>query len=86
MLTAFIVVSSACVAVFAMGFSLGRTWLTLRTRVEENRRRELELMIFDKRCSVIRESKELSGNLDELLYRVSIQKEIGELTDKPGEV
>ncbi len=85
MMIAILAITAACTAVFAMGFSLGRSWITLRARTEENRRRELDLAIFEKRSAVLKEGRELSGNLEDLLYRVSVQKEIGELTDKPGE-
>lgn len=85
MITTFLSLIGLCAFIFALGFSLGRSWLSLHVRREENRRKELVLAIFEKRSSVIKESKEISDNLEDLLYRVTVQQQITDLTSKKGE-
>ena len=85
MTVTFLSLIALCGFIFALGFSMGRSWLVLRIRREENRRRELVQAIMEKRSSVIKESKEISDNLEDLLYRVTVQQQITDLTSKKGE-
>lgn len=69
------------VLVFLLGVSIGHSILILRIRREENRKRELELALLDKRHEAIKEGK-MGANLEEVLYHARIQREIDEITRK----
>jgi hypothetical protein len=68
--------------IFLLGLSLGRSIITLKFRKEENKKRELELKLFEKRAEVFKQGKEIATNLEELLYKVRIQQEIDQITRK----
>ena len=79
----FLAMLSLCAFVFALGFSMGKTWLQLKARQVENDKRSLELAITERRSAIITESKEVSRHLEDLLYRVSVAKQIEDITAKP---
>lgn len=64
------------VFLFLLGISVGHSIFVLKLRKEENRKRELELAILNKRSQVIKDSKRISDNLEELLYKANVQHEI----------
>jgi hypothetical protein len=68
--------------IFLLGFTLGRSFITLRIRKEENRKRALELKMLEKRAEVFPEGGERPGSLEELIYRAQIQEEIEKLIRK----
>ncbi len=65
-----------------LGATIGHSILILRIRKEENRKRELELAIYEKRSQVIKEGKKISGELEELLYKANVQLEIDKIKKK----
>jgi hypothetical protein len=69
------------VLVFLLGVSIGHSILILRIRREENRKRELELALIDKRSEAIKQGT-MGANLEEVLYHARIQREIDEITRK----
>ena len=65
-----------------LGMSIGRSLLILKTRREENKRRELELELLEKRASVLQEGKQLAHDLEEVLYQAKVQQEIENIIKK----
>ncbi len=59
-----------------LGITVGHSILILKIRKEENRKRELELAILNKRASVLKKSKKISHDLEELIYKANVQMEI----------
>jgi hypothetical protein len=56
--------------------------LILKIRKEENKKRELELAILNKRSYLLKKGKKMSHDLEELLYKANVQMEIDNITKK----
>jgi hypothetical protein len=68
--------------VLILGMSIGRSLLVLKLRREENRRRELELALLEKRSAVLQEGKQIAHDLEEVLYQAKVQQEIENIIKK----
>ncbi len=68
--------------ILALGMSIGRSVLVLKMRREENKRRELELALLEKRASVLQEGKQIAHDLEEVLYQAKVQQEIENIIKK----
>ena len=69
---------------FLLGITVGHAIFVLQLRKEENKKRELELTLLNKRSQVLKESKKISSNLEELLYKANVQQEIENIIKKKG--
>lgn len=78
----FLLLTIVNVFILALGVSLGRSVLFVRMRREENRKRELELRLLQKRTEVVNEGRQITDNLEELLYQAQVQQEINEMIRK----
>ena len=74
------------VFIFILGISLGHSLIVLKIRREENRRRELELQLLQKREDILSKGKKIATDLEEVLYKAKIQQEIDDIIrkDKPA--
>jgi hypothetical protein len=70
------------VMILLLGISIGRSIMVYKIRREENRRRELELAILEKRASVLEEGKQIAHDLEEVLYQAKVQQEIDNIIKK----
>ena len=70
------------VFILLLGISVGHSILQLKIRREENRRRELELELLDKRADVLQQGKKIAHDLEEVLYKAKIQQEIDDIIRK----
>jgi hypothetical protein len=70
--------------ILVLGISVGRSILLLKFRKEENKKRELELKLLEKRAEVLKQGKEIAHNLEELLYKARVQQEIDQIIRKKG--
>ena len=68
--------------VVLLAISLGKNILAYKIRQEENKRKQLELSIMEKRARLLEEGKKIPVNLEDLLYRAQIQKEIDDILRK----
>jgi hypothetical protein len=64
------------------GIAVGHSYLLFRLRREENRRRELEIMLMEKRSEVLKQSKMAAKDLEDVLYKAKIQQEIDDIISK----
>ncbi|MBD3315016.1 MAG: hypothetical protein GF344_04460 [Chitinivibrionales bacterium] len=78
----FILLLTCNLLIFLLGFALGRSFITLRLRREENQKRELELKMFEKRAEAFPEGRDGPNSLEELIYRAQIHEEIEKLIRK----
>ena len=78
----FLVWTVACIFIFLLGISIGHSLFVLKMRKEENKKRELELALLNKRSKFMKESKHLSERLEELIYNVNVKKEIDNIIGK----
>ena len=76
MLFNILIFSIAGTFTFLLGISVGHSIFIVRQRNEENRKREHELSLLNKRFQIMKESKHLSKKLEDLLYKANVQKEI----------
>ncbi|MBD3391591.1 MAG: hypothetical protein GF418_06035 [Chitinivibrionales bacterium] len=70
--------------VLLMGVSVGRSVILLKLRREENRRRELEVELMDKRADVIERGEQVANDLEDLIYKAHVQQEIDKILRKKG--
>jgi len=65
-----------------LGIAVGHSFILLRLRREENRRRELELALLEKRTDVLRQGRKVAQDLEDALYRAKVQQEIDNIIRK----
>ena len=68
--------------ILLLGIAFGHSLILLRLRREENRRRELELTLLEKRTDVLRQGRKVAQDLEEALYRAKVQQEIDDIIRK----
>lgn len=68
--------------VLFLGVSIGRSIVLLQFRKEENKKRELELKLLEKRAEVLQHGKRIATNLEDLLYKAQVQQEIDKIIRK----
>ncbi|MGD9202506.1 MAG: hypothetical protein PVI26_13165 [Chitinispirillia bacterium] len=71
-----LIIMTLFVLIFLLGISIGRSILVLQLRKQENKNRELELEILKNRSQILKESKEISNNIEEYLYNANVRNEI----------
>jgi len=72
------------VFILLFGVSIGHSILIFKIRKEENKRRELELSLLEKRSEVLKEGKQIAHDLEEVLYKAKVQQEINDILKKKG--
>jgi hypothetical protein len=74
------------VFIFVLGISLGHAITILRIRREENRKRELEIALLEKREDILMKGKKIATDLEEVLYKARVAQEIDNIVrkDKPA--
>jgi hypothetical protein len=68
--------------VFLLGVSIGHSLIMLKIHREENRKKELELALLEKRSDFISNSKKIAHDLEEVLYNAKVQQEIDDILRK----
>jgi hypothetical protein len=74
------------VFILLLGISIGRSIILLRLRSEENRKRELELSLMEKRSDILVQGKKIAHDLEEVLYKAKVQQEIEDIIRKDQEL
>jgi hypothetical protein len=72
------------VLVLLLGISLGHSIFVFKIRKEENRRRQLELTLLEKRAEMLKDGKQIAHDLEEVLYKAKVQQEINDILKKKG--
>ena len=72
------------VFILLLGISVGHSILLLKLRSEENRKRELELTLLEKRADILQQGKKIAHDLEEVLYKAKVQQEIDDIIRKDG--
>jgi predicted alpha/beta-fold hydrolase len=72
------------VFILLLGISLGHSILLLKIRHEENRKKELELALLEKREDILQQGKKIAHDLEEVLYKAKVQQEIDDIIRKNG--
>jgi uncharacterized membrane-anchored protein YhcB (DUF1043 family) len=65
-----------------LGLSIAHSILIIRIRRQENRRRELETALMEKRAEALRQSRQIARDLEEVMYKVKVQQEIDDILKK----
>jgi uncharacterized membrane-anchored protein YhcB (DUF1043 family) len=68
--------------ILLFGIAIGHSFLLLRLRREENRRRELELMLLEKRTEILKQGRKVAQDLEDALYKAKVQQEIDDIIRK----
>lgn len=70
--------------ILLLGISVGHSVLLLKIRHEENRKKELELSLLEKRADILQQGKKIAHDLEEVLYKAKVQQEIDDIIRKNG--
>jgi len=70
--------------VLLFGISLGKVLILVRLRKEENRRKELDLKILEKKTEYLQKGSKIATQLKDQLYQARLQQEIDNIT-RPSE-
>lgn len=68
--------------VLLLGISIGHSILLYKMHREENRKRELELALMEKRSDILSQSKQIAHDIEEALYKAKVQQEIDDILRK----
>jgi uncharacterized membrane-anchored protein YhcB (DUF1043 family) len=68
--------------ILLFGVAIGHSFLLLRLRREENRRRELELTLLEKRTEILKQGRKVAQDLEDALYKAKVQQEIDDIIRK----
>jgi hypothetical protein len=68
--------------ILILGVSLGHSAILLKLRHEENRKKELELALLEKRADILQQGKKIAHDLEEVLYKAKVQQEIDDIIKK----
>ena len=68
--------------IFVLGISIGHAIAILRLRKEENRRRELDIILLEKKEAVLLKGKKIATDLEEVLYKAHVAQEINDIIRK----
>ncbi len=82
MTQSFIILLLIQVFILLLGISIGHSFMLLRLRTEENRKRELELSLLEKRSEILIQGKKIAHDLEEVLYKAKVQQEIDDIIRK----
>jgi hypothetical protein len=75
---------TALIFVLLLGLSIAHSILIVRIRRRENRRRELETALLEKRAEALRQGKQIAHDLEEVIYKAKVQQEIDDILKKKG--
>ena len=70
------------ILIVLLGLSLGHSILVFKIRKEENKRRELEIALLEKRAAMLSEGKQIARDLEDVLYKAKVQQEINDILKK----
>ena len=82
MTSSFIIILLVQVFILLLGLSIGHSIILFRLRSEENRKRELELSLLEKRSEILMQGKKIAHDLEEVLYKAKVQQEIDDIIRK----
>lgn len=68
--------------ILILGVSLGHSAILLKLRHEENRKKELELTLLEKRADILQQGKKIAQDLEDVLYKAKVQQEIDDIIKK----
>jgi len=68
--------------VLLFGVAIGHSFLLLRLRSEENRRRELDLTLLEQRTDILRRGTKVAQDLEDALYKAKVHQEINDIIQK----
>jgi hypothetical protein len=68
--------------ILLLGISIGHSVMLFKIHREENRKRELELALLEKRSDILSHSKQIAHDLEEALYKAKVQQEIDDILRK----
>jgi hypothetical protein len=70
------------VFIFLLGVSIGHSLIMLKIHREENRKKELELALIERRSDLLSHSKQIAHDLEEVLYNAKVRQEIDDILRK----
>jgi hypothetical protein len=82
MISLILIIALAELCALLFGISIGRSMLVYKLRKQENRKRELELALMEKRGEIIRQGKKIAHDLEDILYQAQVQQEIDNIIRK----
>ena len=68
--------------IFLFGVAIGHSFIQFRIRREENRKKELELALLEKREELMPESTRAASDLEDALYKARVRQEIDDILSK----
>jgi len=68
--------------ILILGVALGHSAILLKLRSEENRKKELEISLLEKRSEILQQGKKIAQDLEDVLYKAKVQKEIDDIIKK----
>jgi uncharacterized membrane-anchored protein YhcB (DUF1043 family) len=68
--------------ILLFGVAIGHSFLLLRLRGEENRKRELDLTLLERRTDILRQGTKVAQDLEDALYKAKVHQEINDIIEK----
>ena len=68
--------------ILILGIAVGHSAILLKLRNEENKKKELEIALLEKRAEILQQGKKIAQDLEDVLYKAKVQKEIDDIIKK----
>ncbi|MGA2506534.1 MAG: hypothetical protein ABSF80_03555 [Chitinispirillaceae bacterium] len=68
--------------VFLLGVAIGHSIILLKIHREENRKKELDLSLLEKRADLMSQSRQIATDLEDALYTAKVRQEIDDILRK----
>jgi hypothetical protein len=68
--------------VFLLGVAIGHSIILLKIHREENRKKELDLALLEKRADIMSQSRQIATDLEDALYTAKVRQEIDDILRK----
>jgi hypothetical protein len=68
--------------IFLLGVAIGHSIILLKIHREENRKKELELALLEKKSDFLAQGTQIASDLEEALYNAKVRQEIDDILRK----
>ena len=73
---------TAVIFLVLLGLSIVHSVLIIKIRRQEDRRRQLEAELLEKRAHALAQGKQIARELEEVIYKIKVQQEIDDILNR----
>ncbi|HUI91577.1 MAG TPA: hypothetical protein VLX68_04930 [Chitinivibrionales bacterium] len=78
----YVIFWTAVIFLVLLGLSIVHSVLIIKIRRQEDRRRQLEAELLEKRAHALAQGKQIARELEEVIYKIKVQQEIDDILNR----